>query len=138
MRRDSSSATVAGVCAYGCVFNKSFTPLSSQTNIPLTKKVCRLSESWKIFERKISFQSYLFTSPFAHTSPTFFIRLTGADIQDSSMCAVFICCQRRRQGCGSASHSNITPAIWCHGLANKLLAQYANNLAKKILTARRF
>lgn len=45
----AAAATVAGVCAYGRVFNKSFTPLSSHTNIPLTKKVCRLSESRKIF-----------------------------------------------------------------------------------------
>lgn len=101
-----------------CVFHKSFKLLSSHTNIPLTKKVCRLSETRRIFKENIFPQLFIYFSfppPLAHTIPAVFICLIGADIQDSSVCDFssffFISCQRRRQGRGSARRSNISPAV---------------------------
>lgn len=74
-----------------CVFHKSFKLLSSHTNIPLTKKVCRLSETQKIFKENIFPEVFIYFSlPLAHTILAVFICLIGADIQDSSMCDFFL------------------------------------------------
>lgn len=91
------------------MFHKSFKLLSSHTNIPLTKKLCRLSETHKILEENIFSKLFIYFSfPLAHTILAVFICFIGADIQDSRMSDFFICCQRRRQGQGlSKSHSNI-------------------------------
>lgn len=116
-----------GVCAYGACFINLLNSCQV-TPIFLSQRKCVASRSRRKSLKKISFPSYLFTSPLAHTILAFFICLIGADIQDSSMCAVFfICCQRGRQGRGLASRSNITPAVWCMVLANKLFAQYGND-----------
>lgn len=120
-----------GVCAYGACFINLLNSCQV-TPIFLSQRKCVASRSRRKSLKKISFLSYLFTSPLAHTILAFFICLIGADIQDSSMCAVFfICCQRGRQGRGLASRSNITPAVWCMVLANKLFAQYGNNKINK-------
>lgn len=70
--------------------HKSFQLLSRHTNIPLTKKVCRLSETQKILKENIFPELFIYFSSLAHTTLAVFICLTGADIQDSSMCDFFI------------------------------------------------
>lgn len=55
-----------------CVFHKSFKLLSSHTNIPLTKKVCRLSETQKILEENIFFELFIYFSyPRPHNPGSF-------------------------------------------------------------------
>lgn len=103
--------------------HKSFQLLSRHTNIPLTKKVCRLSETQKILKENIFPELFIYFSSLAHTTLAVFICLTGADIQDSSMCDFFlnfffICSQRRRQGRGLARRRNINPAVCCVSLAS--------------------
>lgn len=50
-----------------CVFHKSFKLLSSHSNIPLTKKVCRLSETKRILKENIFFELFIY---FSFHSPT--------------------------------------------------------------------
>lgn len=78
-----------GVCAYGACFINLLNSCQV-TPIFLSQRKCVASRSRRKSLKKISFLSYLFTSPLAHTILAFFICLIGADIQDSSMCAVFL------------------------------------------------
>lgn len=96
------------------VFHKSFKLLSSHTNIPLTKKVCRLTETQEILKENIFFELFIYSlpppKPLAHTILAVFICLIGADIQDSSDVWLFFflfAVRGERQGQGLASHSNI-------------------------------
>lgn len=98
-----------------CAFHKSFKLLSSHTNIPLTKKVCRLSETQKILEENVFFFSppelfiyFSFPPPRPHNPGCFHLLRRWLISRISGMSDFFICCQRRRQGRDLAqSHSNI-------------------------------
>lgn len=69
--RDFSHHPDTGARAFACVcvFHKSFKLLSSHTNIPLTKKVCRLSETRRIFKENIFPQLFIYFSFPPPTSP---------------------------------------------------------------------